>query len=160
IDMVRCMVTLFVRFHWPTMSHGRVRLKGGIPGHGSSEAFHWRAVAAWRGRQRARRASPVTSLPSSAPPLPLAFHPRRLGRGFPHHPAARGGAGSPTTGERTIPAPDRRKRSALAGQYGAAFQGEIAMDIIFAYTRAQAIADGVLIDVSNTAREAGIKFPT
>lgn len=29
------------------------------------------------------------------------------------------------------------------------------MEIIFAYTRAQAIADGVLIDVSEMAREAG-----
>lgn len=32
--------------------------------------------------------------------------------------------------------------------------------IISAYTRAQAIADGVLIDVSEMAREAGIKYPT
>lgn len=33
-------------------------------------------------------------------------------------------------------------------------------DIIDIYTRAQAIEDGVLVDVSETAREAGIKFPT
>ena len=33
-------------------------------------------------------------------------------------------------------------------------------DVIYAYTRAQAIADGVLVDVTDTAREAGIKFPT
>src|SRR5262249_25990843 len=32
-------------------------------------------------------------------------------------------------------------------------------DLIHRYTRAQAIADGVLIDVSATAREAGFKFP-
>jgi len=32
--------------------------------------------------------------------------------------------------------------------------------VIYAYTRAQAIADGVLVDVANTAREAGIRFPT
>lgn len=31
--------------------------------------------------------------------------------------------------------------------------------IIFSYTRAQAIADGVLIDVSETAREAGFRIP-
>lgn len=31
--------------------------------------------------------------------------------------------------------------------------------VIFKYTRAQAIEDGVLIDVSETAREAGIKYP-
>ena len=37
---------------------------------------------------------------------------------------------------------------------------EIFGDVIYAYTRAQAIADGVLIDVTDTAREAGIKFPT
>ncbi len=31
--------------------------------------------------------------------------------------------------------------------------------IIFAYTRAQAIADGVLVDVSKLAQEAGFKYP-
>jgi hypothetical protein len=31
--------------------------------------------------------------------------------------------------------------------------------VIYAYTRAQAIADGVQVDVSKTAQEAGIKFP-
>lgn len=32
-------------------------------------------------------------------------------------------------------------------------------DVIHAYTRAQAIADGVLADVSVTAREAGFRWP-
>src|SRR5262249_40620714 len=32
-------------------------------------------------------------------------------------------------------------------------------DLIHRYTRAQAIADGALIDVSSTAREAGIHYP-
>jgi len=32
--------------------------------------------------------------------------------------------------------------------------------VIHAYTRAEAIADGVLVDVSAIAREAGIRFPT
>ena len=32
-------------------------------------------------------------------------------------------------------------------------------DLIHRYTRAQAIADGVLIDVSATAQEAGVRFP-
>jgi len=32
-------------------------------------------------------------------------------------------------------------------------------DVIFAYTRAQALADGVLVDVSETAREAGFRWP-
>lgn len=32
-------------------------------------------------------------------------------------------------------------------------------DLIHRYTRADAIRDGVLIDVSTTAREAGFKFP-
>ena len=31
--------------------------------------------------------------------------------------------------------------------------------IIFTYTRAQAIADGVLVDVSELAKEAGFRFP-
>lgn len=31
--------------------------------------------------------------------------------------------------------------------------------VIYAYTRRMAIADGVLVDVSDTAREAGIRFP-
>lgn len=33
-------------------------------------------------------------------------------------------------------------------------------DVISVYTRTQAIADGVLVDVSEMAREAGFKFPT
>jgi len=32
-------------------------------------------------------------------------------------------------------------------------------EVISSYTRAQAIEDGALVDVSETAREAGIKFP-
>lgn len=32
-------------------------------------------------------------------------------------------------------------------------------DVIFAYTRRQAVADGVLFDVSEMAREAGFKWP-
>src|SRR4051812_2206240 len=32
-------------------------------------------------------------------------------------------------------------------------------DLIFAYTRADAIRDGVLIDVTATAKEAGFKYP-
>jgi hypothetical protein len=37
-----------------------------------------------------------------------------------------------------------------------AFFGEV----IYAYTRAQAISDGMLVDVTQTAREAGFKHPT
>ena len=33
-------------------------------------------------------------------------------------------------------------------------------ELIHSYSRAQAIADGVLVDVSETAREAGIVYPT
>lgn len=33
------------------------------------------------------------------------------------------------------------------------------MDIIHQYSRAMAIADGVLVDVSEMAREAGYKYP-
>jgi hypothetical protein len=32
-------------------------------------------------------------------------------------------------------------------------------DLIHAYTRAEAIADGALIDVSAVARKAGIRYP-
>lgn len=32
-------------------------------------------------------------------------------------------------------------------------------DVIYAYTRAQAIEDGVLVDVTPTAREAGFRYP-
>lgn len=32
-------------------------------------------------------------------------------------------------------------------------------DVIYAYTRAQAIDDGVLVDVTEVAREAGFRFP-
>lgn len=34
------------------------------------------------------------------------------------------------------------------------------MDVIYAYTRAQALDDGVLIDVTETAKEAGIRHHT
>jgi len=37
---------------------------------------------------------------------------------------------------------------------------EIFGPVIFSYTRKQAIEDGVLVDVSETAKEAGIKLPT
>ena len=40
------------------------------------------------------------------------------------------------------------------GQSGTDFGG-----VIYAYTRAQAVADGVQVDVTKTAQEAGIKFP-
>jgi hypothetical protein len=33
-------------------------------------------------------------------------------------------------------------------------------EVIYAYTRTQALADGVLIDVTVDAKEAGIKYPT
>src|SRR6478736_1769888 len=32
-------------------------------------------------------------------------------------------------------------------------------EIIYAYTRAQAVADGVQVEVTKTAQEAGIRFP-
>jgi len=32
-------------------------------------------------------------------------------------------------------------------------------DVIFRYTRKQAIEDGVLVDITETAKEAGIKYP-
>ena len=32
-------------------------------------------------------------------------------------------------------------------------------EVVSTYTRAQAVADGVLVDVSETAREAGFRFP-
>ena len=32
-------------------------------------------------------------------------------------------------------------------------------DVIYSYTRAQALADGVLVDVTETAKEAGITYP-
>ncbi len=37
---------------------------------------------------------------------------------------------------------------------------EIFGEVIHSYTRAEALADGVLIDVSREAREAGIVYPT
>ena len=33
-------------------------------------------------------------------------------------------------------------------------------DLIFSYTRSQALADGVLVDLSERARVCGIKYPT
>ena len=37
--------------------------------------------------------------------------------------------------------------------------GDIFGEVIYAYTRKQAIADGVLVDVTETAKEAGFKWP-
>ncbi len=37
--------------------------------------------------------------------------------------------------------------------------GQDLWEVISVYTRAQAIEDGVLVDVTETAKEAGIKFP-
>lgn len=37
---------------------------------------------------------------------------------------------------------------------------ELFGNIIYSYSRAQAIEDGVLVDVSETAKEAGTKYPT
>jgi hypothetical protein len=36
---------------------------------------------------------------------------------------------------------------------------EVFGEVIYSYTRAQAIKDGELVDVSSVAKEAGIKFP-
>ncbi len=36
---------------------------------------------------------------------------------------------------------------------------ELFGEVIYRYTRAQALEDGVLVDVSNTAREAGFRWP-
>jgi len=36
---------------------------------------------------------------------------------------------------------------------------ELFGEVIYSYTRAQAIEDGVLVDVSETAREAGFRWP-
>ena len=32
-------------------------------------------------------------------------------------------------------------------------------EVVYSYTRSQAVADGVQVEVSNTAQEAGIRFP-
>ena len=37
---------------------------------------------------------------------------------------------------------------------------EIFGDLIYSYSRAQALADGVLVDVSERAQRAGIQYPT
>ncbi len=39
------------------------------------------------------------------------------------------------------------------------YESNDSLEIIYTYTRAQALEDGVLIDVSDTAREAGFKCP-
>jgi hypothetical protein len=38
-------------------------------------------------------------------------------------------------------------------------QADLFGPVIYSYSRAQAIADGVQVDVSKTAQEAGIRFP-
>ena len=38
-------------------------------------------------------------------------------------------------------------------------EGDVAIDVIHAYSRAQAIADSLLVDASEMAREAGLRYP-
>ena len=52
--------------------------------------------------------------------------------------------------------PWQSKRSALMDEAQDPFAGA---EVLYAYTRKQALADGVQIDVSEMAREAGLKFP-
>jgi hypothetical protein len=47
------------------------------------------------------------------------------------------------------------KRNELKSEHESLFG-----DVIYAYTRAQALADGALIDVTEDAKESGIKYPT
>jgi hypothetical protein len=48
-------------------------------------------------------------------------------------------------------------RTTMSDETGKGFWDDA--EIIYAYTRAQALEDGVLVDVSEMAREAGIRFP-
>ena len=51
-------------------------------------------------------------------------------------------------------------RRQAEGAGGSPNEGKTDMDnVIFAYTRKQAIEDGVLVDISESAREAGFKAP-
>ena len=52
--------------------------------------------------------------------------------------------------------PWQSKRAALMDEAQDPFAGA---EVLYAYTRKQALADGVQIDVSEMAREAGLKFP-
>lgn len=83
-----------------------------------------------------------------------------------------GGPGFPEGSEKTRP-PFQPKTAAVAGQHNlfrcAGATSELVTkekrtmftkdDLISSYTRRQAIADGVLIDVTETAKEAGFKMP-
>ncbi|WP_437935272.1 DUF6573 family protein [Sorangium sp. So ce341] len=48
-------------------------------------------------------------------------------------------------------------RNGTAGK--PAIDDEITMELVYSYARRQALEDGVLIDVSATARELGVKIP-
>jgi hypothetical protein len=56
------------------------------------------------------------------------------------------------------PTPERRPEAQEPTE-PAPLDTEALLDVIFAYTRKDAIADGSLVDVSQTAREAGFKIP-
>ncbi|MFO0888214.1 MAG: DUF6573 family protein [Isosphaeraceae bacterium] len=58
------------------------------------------------------------------------------------------------------PTPEGRPDSQEPTQQPARLDAEgLFGEVIFAYTREQAIADGALIDVTETAREAGFRIP-
>lgn len=65
------------------------------------------------------------------------------------------------------PAPEQEKKPASREQAPADLDelaapqgtGDNRWDVVFTYTRAQALADGVLVDVTETAREAGFRYP-
>ena len=67
----------------------------------------------------------------------------------------------PSTVHERTPSPPQESEefSACAAEHADESIESIFGPVIHQYTRAQAIADGVLVDVSKTAREAGLKWP-
>lgn len=59
---------------------------------------------------------------------------------------------TPSPDERKLPEPEEAQESLAESRFGRG-------DVIFRYTREQAIADGVLVDVTETAKEAGFRIP-
>lgn len=55
--------------------------------------------------------------------------------------------------------PELSKKGALHNEADSSPAESVFEDVIFRYTRAQAIEDGVLIDVTDTARECGFRLP-
>lgn len=99
------------------------------------------------------------SPPSPPLPPPLPVRVPTPPRAVPVPPAVSRPTHVPSVSRPVPQAPRPPSPPAPNHRYSVGDASEASEEVIYAYTRTQAIRDGVLVDVSQTAREAGIKYP-